>query len=73
MSCVKWIRRGRVVWTDRHGGIGSARGAALAFFDQWHKNIGIDRAEVWDDDGQLRLVMPGRVKFPPRNAGPAQP
>ena len=64
MASITWYRRGKPVWTDQHGGVGSAKSSAKAYFEKHKKEIGIERVEVRDDAGDLCFHLPKPLTRP---------
>lgn len=62
MPKVSWYRREKVVWFDTHGSMRNAKTAANSDFERHHREFGIDRVEVRDDENHLRFHLPRTLK-----------
>jgi len=58
MASIRYFRRGKLVWTAQYGSVRAARSSIRPMFERHHKADGIDRAELRDDEGRLRLRLP---------------
>jgi hypothetical protein len=60
MPSISYFRRGKIIWTATYGSIRAAKPSIRPAFERHRRADGIDRAELRDDEGHLRLSLPER-------------
>jgi hypothetical protein len=60
MPTISYFRRGKRIWTSNYGSMRAAKSSIALTLARHHKADGIDSAELRDDEGKLRLRLPGK-------------